>query len=327
MRDMDLLDDLGTALDPAGPPPERLRRRVLTGAMTPTRNWRPRLPRLGLRLGVAAGLAAAVTAGVLVLQVVPFGGKAPASQAQAADVLRGAADQAQRLPAVRVGANQFVYVESIATVLGMNASTGADASTAAVKRQVWFSVDGTRDGLVQEQPRAGGQWTGTPIPGCRDGVSTQRKYGKEQQVPCTPEPAYNGDLPTNADAMLAYLYRDADGTKNPRDQQAFTAAADLIREAYLSPASLAAVFGALARIPGVTVTGDVTDEAGRHGVAVALTEVQGTRTELIFDRRSHAFLGERTVLVRDQDGLTAGQVAYSVAVLAVRIVDAVTPAN
>ncbi len=41
------------------------------------------------------------------------------------------------------------------------------------------------------------------------------------------------------------------------------AAASLIREAYLTPASLAAVVAAIAKIPGVRVTGEVTDEAGR----------------------------------------------------------------
>lgn len=65
------------------------------------------------------------------------------------------------------------------------------------------------------------------------------------------------------------------------------------------------------------------DEAGREGVAVALHEVQGTRTELIFDRASHAYLGTRTVALRDGDGLTAGQVLYSGAVLTVRIADRV----
>jgi hypothetical protein len=88
-------------------------------------------------------------------------------------------------------------------------------------------------------------------------------------------------------------------------------------------ASLAAVFDAVARIPVVAVVGDVTDEAGRGGIAVALTEVQGDREELIFDRRTRAFLGERSVEVRDQDGLKAGQVLNSTAMLRVAIVDRV----
>jgi hypothetical protein len=132
-----------------------------------------------------------------------------------------------------------------------------------------------------------------------------------------------GHDPTDADRMLTYLYQQGSGTKNPRDQGAFDAAGDLIREAYLSPASLSAVFAALARIPGVTVVGDVTDEAGRTGVAVALTEVQGMRTELIFDRRSGAYLGERSVMVKDEGGLKAGQVINATAVLKVAVVDSI----
>jgi hypothetical protein len=160
------------------------------------------------------------------------------------------------------------------------------------------------------------------LPGCRDGKQTQSKGGQSETTACTPLPGYVADLPTDAKAMLDYLYDHASGG-NPRDQEAFTAAGDLIREAYLSPAALAAVFDAVARIPGVAVVGDVTDQAGRHGVAVALTEVQGMRTELIFDKTSHAFLGTRSVMVRDSDGLHKGDVFESSAVLKVAIVDRV----
>ncbi|MEV6494529.1 hypothetical protein AB0M20_38785, partial [Actinoplanes sp. NPDC051633] len=47
------------------------------------------------------------------------------------------------------------------------------------------------------------------------------------------------------------------------------------------------------RIPGVSVVGAVTDEAGRSGVAVARDEVQGSRVALIFDPRTYEYLGER----------------------------------
>ncbi|WP_155372539.1 CU044_5270 family protein [Catellatospora vulcania] len=323
MDEMTMLDDFGAALDPDGPPPRDLRRRVLTGVMRPQPVWRRMLTgRTGMRVAVGGGLAAVLTAAVLAAQVVPFGGSGPAAQAQAADILAGAAEQARHQPDVPVRGDQFVHVESVATVLGMNEAT-KQSSTAVIARRVWLSVDGTRDGLIQQRPRSGGDWTDTALPGCHGGVVTQTKGGVTVTNACTPTPAYRGGLPTDADAMLAHLYRIADEqpNKNPRDQRAFTAAVDLVAEAYLSPASLAAVFGAVARIPGVSVVGDVTDEAGRDGVAVALHEVQGTRAELIFDRDSHAYLGNRSVALQDGDGLRAGQVMYSAAVLTVEIVD------
>ncbi|GAB4061540.1 CU044_5270 family protein [Catellatospora paridis] len=326
MNEMKLLDELGAALDPAGPLPQDLRRRVLTAAVRPQPFWRRLLAgRAGPRVAVVGGLAAVLTAGVLAAQVIPIGGGEPAAQAQAADILAGAAAQARLQPEVPVRGDQFVHVESVATVLGMNEAT-KESSTSTITRQVWLSVDGTHDGLIRQRPRSGGgDWTDMALPGCRDGVVTQTKGGVTGTQACTPTPAYVAGLPTDPDAMLAYLYRGVDEhpNKNPRDQQAFSAAADLVDEAYLAPASLAAVFGAVARIPGVSVVGEVTDEAGREGVAVALREVQGTRSELIFDRGSHAYLGTRTVALHDGEGLTAGQVLYSGAVLTVRIVDRV----
>ncbi|WP_344620195.1 hypothetical protein [Dactylosporangium salmoneum] len=47
------------------------------------------------------------------------------------------------------------------------------------------------------------------------------------------------------------------------------------------------------------------------------------RTDLIFDRQTHAFLGTRSIMVRDEDGLKQGDVTNSSAVLAVAIVDRV----
>jgi hypothetical protein len=322
MKEMTLLEDLGSSLDPAGPPPQQLRRRVLTEALHQPA-WRRWLgSRTGVRVAVAGGLAAALTAAVLLLQVVPIGNHAPAAQAQAADILQAAAAQASHQQDLRVRPEQFISVESIATARSMNMATSQSALESA-HRQVWLSADGTRDGLIRSEPRAGGTAHDTVVPGCKDGVMTQSKRGVTGTSSCTPTPAYVADLPTDADAMLAYLYRNSGGTKNPKNQEAFSAAATLIGEAYLRPASLSAVFGALAKIPGVTVIGNVTDEAGRSGVAISLKEVQGTRTELIFDRSSHAYLGTRTVMANDADGLHAGDLMFSSAVLSIKIVDKV----
>jgi len=306
MNEMTILDDLGATLDPAGSPPPDLRRRVLTQTVRPSR-------RRWLRLAVAGGLAATVTAVALVLQVVPLGDRPPAARAQAADILLAAAAQATLQPDQVVRPEQFIAIESVATVRSTRESTG-ESIVHAVHRWAWLSADGTHDGLIREQNRAGDS-TDLPVPGCTDGHVTQSKGGVTAVSPCTPDPAYVEGLPTTVDGMLVYLYRNADSTKNPRDQEAFQAAANLIGEAYRRPAVLAAVYGALAKIPGVAVVGDVTDEAGRSGVAISLREVQGTRTDLIFDPASHAYLGVRTV--------AGDEVQYSAAVLSISIVDRV----
>ncbi|MFC0007895.1 CU044_5270 family protein [Micromonospora siamensis] len=325
MNDLTTLAELGATLDPpTGTPPARLRHRVLTQATRPSRRTaRITRPRLGWRTAAVGGLAAALTVGVLATQVVSFGDRAPVSTASAAGrILAGAADEARHRPALDVRDNQFVYVRSLTTAAAFSPRGAAGAQ--ALDRTVWLSADGTRDGLIRNRPRTGaGATEEIPLPGCRDGVAIQHKYGRTERASCTATPGHRAGLPTSADEMLAYLRRAGAGTRNPPDQQAFTAAGDLVREAYLPPESLAAVFEAVGEIPGVTVVGDVTDQAGRAGVALALTEVQGYRTELIFDRASHAYLGSRQVLVRDQDGLKAGDVLDSTAVLTVGVVDQV----
>jgi hypothetical protein len=323
MKDMTLLEDLGAALDPSGPPPQDLRRRVLTEALRPQPTLRRWLGlRTSVRVALAGGLAAVLTAAVLLLQVVPIGNRAPAAQAQAAEILQAAAAQASHQADLPVRPEQFIRVESIATVREVGQATG-ESSVEQMNRMVWLSADGTHDGMIRETARSGGRSRDIVLPGCVNGAVTQSKGGVTATSPCTPTPGFVADLPTDADTMLAYLYRGADDTKNPRDQEAFSAGADLIREAYLRPAALSALFAALARIPGVAIVGDITDEAGRRGVAISLTEVQGTRSELIFDRSSHAYLGTRTVMASAGDGLNAGDVLYSAAVLSVGVVDRV----
>ncbi|GAA4988207.1 hypothetical protein GCM10023205_68920 [Yinghuangia aomiensis] len=81
------------------------------------------------------------------------------------------------------------------------------------------------------------------------------------------------------------------------------------------PQVSAALYQAAARIPGVTVVPSATDAAGREGVAVARS-AQGRETQWIFDRATHTFLGERTVLVEASDTGPAGTVLGSSAVLA-----------
>ena len=79
------------------------------------------------------------------------------------------------------------------------------------------------------------------------------------------QPAYPTGLPTSAGAMLAYLYRTSHG-QNPPAVEAFITAGDLIQASYLRPAVLAALFGALEKIPGVSVADHAANAAGLQGV-------------------------------------------------------------
>jgi hypothetical protein len=331
MSDLKMLEDLGVTLDPPQAAPSgRLRQRVLAElTQQPHRSFalpQFRAARFGWRLAAAGGLAAVLTAGILATQVLKVGNHAPTSNAQAANaaqILSGAALVAKTGPAVPVRDNQFIYVESITAGSAATSATesgGTVSSEPPKQRRAWLSVDGTSDGLVRTRLRSGaGGWSDRPLPGCHDGKMTQTKGSTTVSEPCTPAPGYRTDLPTDVRGMLDYLYPKDVG--KPQAPRAFEAAADLLTEAYLQPATLAAVFGAVAKIPGVTVIGNVTDEAGRAGVAVSLKDASGTRTELIFNRTTHAYLGVRAVVLIDYHGLKADQVLYSAAVLTVAVVN------
>jgi hypothetical protein len=91
----------------------------------------------------------------------------------------------------------------------------------------------------------------------------------------------------------------------------------------------AALYRALARIPGVTVVQGASDAAGRRGVALArAAAIEGPgssgwlRLEVILDRDSYRYLGARHVVTRDHSRFRKGQVLVSRAQLALAVVDA-----
>jgi hypothetical protein len=71
---------------------------------------------------------------------------------------------------------------------------------------------------------------------------------------------------------------------------------DILGEGIASPALQAAVFGALAELPGI-VSVKATDGLGRGGQAIRMPESDGTRFEYIFDPATGQLFASRIVLV------------------------------
>jgi hypothetical protein len=329
MNDLDILAEFRVDVPPAEPTALRAARDRLLSTPAPTSSSMKsrRSRRIGLRWRLAIGGAVAVAAAAALAVPGLVGVKVPTStpDTEAAHILQHAALVAQELPMADPDPNQLVFIESVTDYANANVnSQGVTTWTNEPPklRQIWLSVDGRSNGLLRERPLAGpGAWTFTyQLAGCRNGHANPvpRQVSDDS---CDTRPAYRGDLPTTADAMLKYLYRHSDGG-NPRDQQAFVTVGDTIRESYLPPAALSAMFAAAARIPGVTVDHDAVDASGRHGIAVART-FNGIAAELIFDPDTYRYLGDREVATQNGDGLTTGQVIGSSAVQRVAIVDQV----
>ena len=332
MNELTSLRDLGEALDQElrGPSPQ-LRHKVLTDISGSPARAKRGLPRLGLgwRLVVTSGLAVALAAALLTASTLRLWGASPAASAQAADILRLAAVAAEHQPALTAGPSQFIYVKSVesaATMTGDGSGRITSVHIHTVLREIWLSAAGIRNGLLREQPRStsspgrpAGPWQTTVLPGCRDGRPNPVAGAAWSNGPCVPQPAYLTGLPTSAPAMLAYLYRNSQG-QNPPAVQAFITAGDLIREAYVRPAALAALFAAVAQIPGVSVAEHAVNAAGQQGVAVQQT-FHGISHQLIFNPRTHDFIGERQVAVSASSGLSVGTVLDSTAILRLAVAD------
>ncbi|WP_430379698.1 CU044_5270 family protein [Streptomyces sp. B1-3] len=307
----------------------RIREDLRTTAVAPARNSpspvparpRPFLRRAVLLPALACALAGAVVGGV----ALTGGGDAGTSSADgpALTTRIGAADARGAQPLLdhialaaadtsqtTVRADQFLYIAS--KVASTYPKTVGDKTTIVTQklhaRQVWQSPDG-RDGWLIEPGNTG-----------KDGITL-----------AGPNPARSAydrlaKLPTDPAALLRRIYQESDAVRDPevpRDQAAFVAIGDLLTESY-PPAKLTpALFKAAARIPGVVAVNDAVDAVGRHGVAVArLDEQNGERTEWIFDKKTYAFLGERSVQVGPSDTFKKGTVTFTIAITRRAVVDA-----
>jgi len=95
----------------------------------------------------------------------------------------------------------------------------------------------------------------------------------------------------------------------------------ILQHPIVEPVLRAAVFNALAELPGIELDRDATDLVGRNGYAISfLDQETGLRGEYVFDPDTSAILGERTVLAEPErlsayDGLPADLTIRDVAYL------------
>ncbi len=334
MNDLDVVRDFRTDTPPAGPEAlSRARWALLREMHEPAgRGRRPGNRRAWL---MATGLAAALAAaGVLVIAHGPATPDTQGPTADAATVLRQAALAAEHEQIVPARPDQYVFIESVENYRGetFDCDGKADQSHCTAQRdpasrrlrQVWLPVDGAHDGLLRDRPEQGSAaWNETPLPACQPDTSgVSRSPGTQSAnqpvAVCGASGAYLVDAPTDPTAMTEYLRKKA--SQPAGEAELFTAAGDLIRETYVPPASLAALFRAVAAIPGITVVQDAVDAAGRHGISVGI-DGHGYRNELIFDRTTFAYLGSRAVALQDSGAVKKGTVDGQSAQLRIAIVD------
>ncbi|MFE3762343.1 CU044_5270 family protein [Streptomyces sp. NPDC059104] len=287
-----------------------------------------------LRPVILVPVAAMAAAGILITSLA-MGGHGPSApsadrsvsvQAGNAGGARALLDRiatvASRQDVTPVREDQFVYVlsEVAGTEPTEQRADGGPAELGAVhERRIWLSQDpgpkGSDSGMIREDGTQLGM--AAPSPAGGDGAGG---------VPAgIDRPTYQwlASLPTDPDALLKKLYADtgSQGTGG-RDQAVFDKIGELLRESVMPPGTAAALYNAVAKIPGVVEVPDAVDAAGRHGVGIAREDTSlSQRSEWIFDKTSLSYLGQRSYLTQDTKQGKAGTLTSISAVLARAVVD------
>ncbi|MFI7708854.1 CU044_5270 family protein [Nonomuraea sp. NPDC049480] len=127
------------------------------------------------------------------------------------------------------------------------------------------------------------------------------------------------DLPEDPDAALAALYAEVERIKErgtgqaedgpvligngiidtPRGIAAFNLVSEILKSYHVPPQLQATLYGALARMPGVKMLPDSVDAQGRHGLALYVISEGYIRQEIILDRDTYRYLGNRRISISD----------------------------
>jgi hypothetical protein len=256
----------------------------------------------GSRVRMVAGVGLVGVVATVVALVVPGSPGAPTNAAAAVltRLARVAAIQpaSSSPPPGKYAYTASVGVELITQVDEQQSSTRKTFSVIApVSRQVWIAADGSGR-LVQTY--------GTP----RFLTPADRAAWVADGKPVALQPSSNIDsleakgalsgprlagLPTDPTTLLADIEARKVEDAPAGASYTFKIVGDLLRETDASPALRAALYRAVAEIPGVEFLGTVADAIGRSGTAVAYTNA-GERQELIFNPRNASLLGEETVV-------------------------------
>jgi hypothetical protein len=271
------------------------------------RRWRSR---------VAIALAAAVVA-VAIAAVLRSGAPAAPPPAAAKVLARLAAvAEAQPTPAAeRPTAGNYGYIRTQSTdAMVFVGVKGKNSCTLLVQknRETWIARN--RSGLRREtvgSPRVISKANDAACAPVLADPSFWKSYKPEETVSsrdCWFE-MYTAKrlpkLPTDPAVLRAQLET---GAIDPGDARgpgvAFTRVGDLLRNTEARPALRAALYRAAAGLAGVSSLGEVTDQEGRRGVALAVV-YNRLRYELIFNPRTSALLAERDTVASPQSEFRA----------------------
>lgn len=270
------------------------------------------------RLALTGALSAALAAALAVtLTLTTSGGAQPpgrnfAPATTVAAVLDNAALAALREPAVTPRPDQFIYIktkESFPTAR----HDGHPASRITETNETWTSAGGTHRGLDLTTASDGRKFPSEES-WCVGGYSQPPFIVNGARERCTAREyaGYQPWLPTTAAGMLAYLEKTIGVFHKPKLNHGQNFAENMINSGFyllmnydLTPAQQAAMYHALAQIPGLTIVPRVTDLLGRAGVGIRSHSAPGDTWTAIFDPTTFKPLGSIVKTRQGNDDLQA----------------------
>jgi len=286
---------------------EEGRRRLLaaareTGGHRPLRHL-TLPPRTRVRLIALGALTAAVVTGTAMWGYLDdTGGKGspppvmPRVQlgplSDAAETLNRAAATAEKDPSVP-RPDQWIFVEDKARfpAIGTRVVTPKTPLENHVSL-IWYRVDGKQYAMPVREPLGDGRLQITDI---ANGGSAGWKHDYPTLAAM---PADQNLLPA---WMAAKDHTDLN-RMTATERAAYLARnySSILRNGVVPPRAEASIFRAITRLPGVTLRKDPVDVAGRKALAVTLVEEGSIQTEILIDRKTYHYLGERSITVKDR---------------------------
>jgi hypothetical protein len=286
---------------------EQLRRSV--AALNPSSSAAPTKPRrrersafarrMATRLPVTFATATVAAAVVLAVSLLSSGTTVGPPSAVAA-VLRHLAQIAARGPSLVPAPGHYLYNDSVSdspyysSIKAVRHGTGCLAY-AVEHRQLWVAADGS--GLLRESTGAATFTSAHDRAVCLRALSKSTRSAGTSNMWFADQCFHLGPtddmaaLSTDPRTLLRQMRRIDGGPRTAAED--FVHIGDFLRETDASPALRAALYRAAALIPGVKLLGSVRAHDGRLGLGVAYSE-GGVRSELIFNPRTAALIGEQS---------------------------------
>jgi hypothetical protein len=305
------MNDLKTLFEAWGspePPSHTAYTRARAALLERARPRRIRMSGLGVRFAVVGAL---VLVAVTVVSVADDpGGKGPEVPVASAAVLEQAAVAAESKPFVAPRDDQWIYIEDrFATSEGKTETS-----------RTWRRADGTAFAWM----RAG------------SGLHVETLTPRGRARPGRPPGRFDSyrtlaALPTDPETLLRWAYKKAEnitGAGMNEHSEVYGMFNHMLRENVLPPELEAAIFRALKQVPGVTVL-DTVDVLGRPAITLGLGTSDWLHEELLLDRETYTYRGERSTVVRDaiidpfKAGNPRGEVKKGSKVVVARVVTAI----